>query len=79
LVINNTETNVLNFVCWNVSSIKPDTFKTIRFLQPHVICMQETRGFEFKNSPSFNYIYKKRNNNTQTTHIGGGICIGLSS
>jgi exonuclease III len=70
---------MLNFICWNVSSIKPDTFKTIRILQPHVICMQETRGYEFKNTPSFNYIYKKRSNNSNLPIGGGGICIGLNS
>ncbi|KAL4477946.1 hypothetical protein ABPG72_013354 [Tetrahymena utriculariae] len=66
--------NCLKLICWNTSSIKPNTYSIFRQVQPHLMCLQEIRNHDFINTPSFNYLTLKRNNPQ-----GGGICMGIST
>ena len=63
---------------WNISSLKPDTFRTIREFQPHFLFLQETRQI-VRNSTAYNYVNLTREEIKAPHPNGGGIAIGIAS
>ncbi|CAK91500.1 unnamed protein product (macronuclear) [Paramecium tetraurelia] len=62
----------LKILCWNISSIKKNTFQEIQQQKPHLICLQEVRNKALKDSIKYKYLFDQKR-----SHHSGRIIIGI--
>ena len=60
-------------MCWNIRSMKPGVYESIRDHYPNIVILQETRGQKMENTQAYNWINRNRPN----LERGGGIAIGM--